>query len=56
MKSFIMACVVAVVIAVIGVVALNSIPGSGREGLQHPNAVSLGARKLRRIRYPISAA
>ena len=41
MKAFIMACVVAVVIAVVGVVALNSVPDSAEKEFSSPTGVSL---------------
>ena len=41
MKAFIMACVVAVVIAVVGVVALNSVPDSAEKAFSSPTGVSL---------------
>jgi len=41
MKAFIMACVVAVVIAVVGVVALNSVPDSAERAFTSSASVSL---------------
>jgi hypothetical protein len=41
MKAFIMACVAAVVIAVIGLVALNSVPDSAEKVFSSPTGVSL---------------
>jgi hypothetical protein len=43
MKAFIMACVAAVVIAVVGVVALNSVPDSSEKAYTSPSGVRLGA-------------
>jgi hypothetical protein len=42
MKAFIMACVAAVVIAVVGVVALNSMPDSAQKAFSSPTGVRLG--------------
>ncbi|MGA7598106.1 MAG: hypothetical protein WCB23_09705 [Pseudolabrys sp.] len=42
MKAFIMACVAAVVIAVVGVVALNSMPDSAQKSFSSPTGVRLG--------------
>jgi hypothetical protein len=41
MKAFIMACVAAVIIAVVGVVALNSVPDSAEKAFSSPTGVSL---------------
>lgn len=43
MKAFIMACVAAVVIAVVGGVALNSMPDSSEKAYTSPTGVRLGA-------------
>lgn len=43
MKAFIMACVAAVVIAVVGAVALNSVPDSAEKAFSSPTGVRLGA-------------
>jgi hypothetical protein len=43
MKAFIMACAAAVVIAVIGVVALNSVPDSAEKAFSSSTGVRLGA-------------
>ena len=41
MKAFIMACVAAIVIAVIGVVVLNRVPDSAEKAFSSPTGVSL---------------
>lgn len=43
MKAFIMACVAAIVIAVVGVVALNSVPDSTEKAFTSSTGVRLGA-------------
>ena len=43
MKTFIMACVAAIVIAVVGSVALNSLPDSAAEAFSSSTGVRLGA-------------
>jgi hypothetical protein len=43
MKTFIMACVAAIVIAVIGGVVLNSVPDSAEDAFSSASAVRLGA-------------
>jgi len=43
MKAFVMACVAAVVIAVVGVVVLNTIPDSAEHEFSSSTAVRLGA-------------
>ncbi|MFZ0053811.1 MAG: hypothetical protein WBV66_07820 [Pseudolabrys sp.] len=43
MKAFIMACVAAVVIAIVGGVALNSVPDSAQKAFSSPTGVRLGA-------------
>jgi len=43
MRAFIMACVAAVVIAVVGGVALNSMPDSSEKAYTSPTGVRLGA-------------
>ena len=43
MKAFIMACVAAIVIAVVGGVALNSVPDSSSKAYSSPTGVRLGA-------------
>ena len=42
MKAFIMACVAAVVIAIVGGVALNSVPDSAQKAFSSPTGVRLG--------------
>ena len=41
MKAFIMACAAAVVIAVVSVMALNSVPDSAEKAFSSPTGVSL---------------
>ncbi|HZP68707.1 MAG TPA: hypothetical protein VFB29_02075 [Pseudolabrys sp.] len=41
MKAFIIACVVAILIAVVGGVALNSVPDSAERAFTSPTGVSL---------------
>jgi len=43
MKSFIVACVIAVVLAVIGGVVLNSVPDSAEKTFSSSTGVRLGA-------------
>jgi uncharacterized membrane protein YraQ (UPF0718 family) len=43
MKAFIMACVAAVVIAVVSGVALNSMPDTAQKAYSSPTGVRLGA-------------
>jgi hypothetical protein len=43
MKAFVMACVAAAVIAVIGVVVLNAIPDSAEHAFSSSTGVRLGA-------------
>ena len=43
MKAFIMACVAAIVIAVVGVVALNSVPDSAEKAFTSSTGVRLGS-------------
>jgi hypothetical protein len=43
MKSFVVACVVAIVIAVIGGVVLNSVPDSAEQAFSSSTGVRLGA-------------
>ncbi|HEY6025202.1 MAG TPA: hypothetical protein VIV34_13610 [Pseudolabrys sp.] len=43
MKSFIVACVVAIIIAVIGGVVLNSVPDSAESAFTSSTGVRLGA-------------
>jgi len=43
MKTFIMACVAAIVIAVIGGVVLNSVPDSAQNAFSSSASVRLGA-------------
>jgi hypothetical protein len=43
MKAFVMACVAAIVIAVVGGVALNSVPDSSSKAYSSPTGVRLGA-------------
>jgi uncharacterized protein YjeT (DUF2065 family) len=43
MKSFIVACVAAVIVAVIGGVVLTSVPDSAEEAFSSPTSVRLGA-------------
>jgi hypothetical protein len=43
MKSFIVACVIAVVLAVIGGVVLNSVPDSAEKAFSSSTGVRLGA-------------
>ncbi|HMA55166.1 MAG TPA: hypothetical protein VKP52_00335 [Pseudolabrys sp.] len=43
MKAFIMACVAAVIIAVIGGVALNSVPDSAEKAFSSSTGVHFGA-------------
>lgn len=41
MKAFVMACVAAIVIAVVGGVALNRVPDSAEKAFSSPTGVSL---------------
>jgi H+/gluconate symporter-like permease len=41
MKAFITACVVAIIIAVVGGIALNSVPDSAEKAFSSPTGVSL---------------
>jgi hypothetical protein len=43
MKSFIVACITAIVIAVIGGVALSTVPDSAENAFSSPTGVRLGA-------------
>lgn len=43
MKTFIIACVAAIVAAVIGGVVLNSVPDSAEKAFSSPTSVRLGA-------------
>ena len=43
MKAFILACAAAIVIAVVGGVALNSVPDSAEKAFSSPTGVRLGA-------------
>jgi hypothetical protein len=43
MKSFIVACITAIVLAVIGSVALNSVPDSAEKAFSSSTGVRLGA-------------
>jgi len=43
MKAFIIACAAAIVIAVLGSVVLNSVPGSAEEAFSSSTGVRLGA-------------
>jgi len=43
MKAFVMACVAAIVIAVVGGVALNSVSDSSSKAYSSPTGVRLGA-------------